>query len=250
MKQHRIRSVYSGLKIYALLICVLLFSYSNPAMAQIKASADTTIKEPEIKQPRDLKVLKEYSDGRGNIIREVQYTQGSMRVTEMIIMPKPVAFRKVAINPDTLIKDSLTIIVDKSKYTVQVFYRKKMIRSYKAVFGPNPKLDKCMEGDRCTPEGWFRIAAKNPASKYTKFMLLNYPNDSSYSKFNRLKETGKIPKTARIGNAIGIHGIWKGGDDMIEMGVGWTDGCVALKNRDIEELYSFAGVGTRVFIRK
>jgi hypothetical protein len=179
MKKHRIRSVYSGLNICALLICALSLAYSNSAVAQKKAAADTTIKEPEIKQPKDLKVLKEYSDGRGNIIREVQYTQGAMRVTEMIIMPKPVAFRKVAINPDTLIKDSLTIIVDKSKYAVQVFYRKRMIRSYKAVFGPNPKMDKCMEGDRCTPEGWFKIAAKNPASKYTKFMLLNYPNDSS-----------------------------------------------------------------------
>jgi hypothetical protein len=250
MKKHRIRSVYSGLKICALLICSLLLTRGNIAVAQIKASADTTIKEPEVKQPRDLKVLKEYSDGKGNIIREVQYTQGSMRVTEMIIMPKPVAFRRLAIDPDTLIKDSLTIIVDKSKYSVQLFYRKRMIRSYKAVFGPNPKLDKCMEGDRCTPEGWFKIAAKNPASKYTKFMLLNYPNDSTYRKFNKLKEAGKIPKTARIGSAIGIHGIWKGGDDMIEMGVGWTDGCVALKNKDIEELYSFAGVGTRVFIKK
>lgn len=251
MKKHRIRSVYSGLKIFALLICFLLRAYCNTAVAQTKAADDTTIKEPTSKQARDLKVLKEYSDGRGNIVREVQYTQGSMRVTEMIIIPKPVAFNpRVPINPDTLVKDSLTIIVDKSRYAVQLFYRKKMIRSYKAVFGPNPKMDKCMEGDRCTPEGWFKIAAKNPASKYTKFMLLNYPNDSTYRKFNQLKEAGKIPKTARIGSAIGIHGIWKGGDDMIEMGVGWTDGCVALKNRDIEELYSFVGIGTRVFIRK
>ena len=37
---------------------------------------------------------------------------------------------------------------------------------------------------------------------------------------------------------------------MIEMGVGWTDGCIALRNKDIEELYSFAGVGTRVLIKK
>lgn len=200
---------------------------------------------------RDLKLLKEYSDGKGNIIREVQYSQGSMRVTEMIIMPKPVVFNpRLPINPDTLNRELMTIIVDKTHYTVQVFYRKKMIRSYKAVFGPNPKMDKCMEGDRCTPEGWFKISSKNPASKYTKFMLLNYPNDSSYKRFNQLKEKGKIPQTARIGNAIGIHGIWKGGDDMIEMGVGWTDGCVALKNRDIEELYTFAGVGTKVFIKK
>ncbi len=81
-------------------------------------------------------------------------------------------------------------------------------------------------------------------------MLLNYPNDSCMACFNRLKESGKIPKAARPGGDIGIHGIWKGGDDMIEGGIGWTDGCVAIKNKDIEELYTFAGIGTRVFIRK
>jgi len=37
---------------------------------------------------------------------------------------------------------------------------------------------------------------------------------------------------------------------MIELGVGWTDGCVALKNKDIEELYSIVGVGTKVVIVK
>ncbi|MCB0697519.1 MAG: L,D-transpeptidase, partial [Chitinophagaceae bacterium] len=49
---------------------------------------------------------------------------------------------------------------------------------------------------------------------------------------------------------VGIHGIWDRGDDMIELGVGWTDGCVALKNADMDELYKIAGMGTRVFIKK
>ncbi len=70
------------------------------------------------------------------------------------------------------------------------------------------------------------------------------------SKIALLKEKGLIPAAATIGSDVGIHGIWKGGDDMIEMGVGWTDGCVAIKNKDIEELYTLVGVGTRVLIRK
>ena len=47
-----------------------------------------------------------------------------------------------------------------------------------------------------------------------------------------------------------IHGIWKKGDDLIEKRVGWTDGCIALKNKDIDELFLFVGIGTKVFIRK
>lgn len=200
---------------------------------------------------KNLKLLREEDDGKGHIVRTVQYSRGNIRVTETIIMAKqpPPNFR-LAINPDTLIKNFLEIVVSKSHYRVALYYRKQLIRTYKAVFGPNPNFNKLMEGDRNTPEGRFTIINKNPASKYHKFMLLNYPNDSAQIRFNRMKALGKIPPTARIGGDVGIHGIWKGGDDMIEMGVGWTDGCIALKNKDVEELFSFVGVGTQVVIKK
>lgn len=200
---------------------------------------------------KNLKLLREEDDGKGHIIRTVQYSRGNIRVTETIIMAKqpPPNFR-LAINPDTLIKNFLEIVVSKSHYRVALYYRKQLIRTYKAVFGPNPNFNKLMEGDRNTPEGRFMIINKNPASKYHKFMLLNYPNDSAQIRFNRMKALGKIPPTAKIGGDVGIHGIWKGGDDMIEMGVGWTDGCIALKNKDVEELFSFVGVGTQVVIKK
>ncbi len=229
------------LGVMSVILAVLLF-------AGISAEAQDGTQE----RPRNLKILREYDDGNGFRVREIQYDQGSMRVTESVFIPKVYTGVgvKVAINFDTLNKDSITLVVDKTRYVVQVYYKRKMIRGYKAVFGPNPKMNKCMEGDRCTPEGWFKISNKNPNSKYTKFMGLNYPNDSSYARFEKMKTTGTIPKTARIGGSVGIHGIWKGGDDMIEMGVGWTDGCIALKNKDIEELYSFIGVGTRVCIKK
>lgn len=242
MKIHGIRSIYSGRNFFGMLIASILFAANIYAQTSGK----------DLPPPRDLKVISEKDDGRGNIIREVQYTQGLMRVTEQIIMPKVVTGYglRVPLKPDTINKDSVLLLVDKSKYCVQVYYKKRMVRAYKAVFGPNPKQNKIMEGDRNTPEGWFKIANKNPNSKYDKFMLLNYPNDSAISRFNRLKASGTLPASARIGGSVGIHGIWKGGDDMIEMGVGWTDGCIALKNRDIEELFALVGVGTRVYIKK
>lgn len=224
---------------------VLLSLYSPNAFSQ-----EARIKDYD--KPRDLKVIAEYDDGRGNTIREVQYKQGSMRVTETIFMPKVVTGIgvRVPLNPDTVNKDSIWIMIDKGKYVLQVYYKKKLIRGFRAVFGPNPKLNKCMEGDRCTPEGWFKIVDKRANSKYNKFMLLNYPNEKNYADFNKLKEQGKIPKNARIGGDVGIHGIWPRGDDMIEMGVGWTDGCIALRNVDVDELFRWVHVGTKVYIRK
>jgi len=203
----------------------------------------------DIPRPCNIKILEEHKDNKGNIIRTIQYDQGNRRVKETLIIKNNVNLH-VPINPDTMNKELVSIIVSKSRYVVEVFYRNKMIRSYKAVFGPKPMEDKCMQGDRCTPEGWFTIRNKNPNSKYDKFMLLNYPNDTSYARFNKLKEEGRIPRDAKIGGDVGIHGIWKGGDDMIETGVCWTDGCVAIKNKDIEELFTFVSVGTRVFIKK
>lgn len=202
-------------------------------------------------RPKDVKVVREFEDGKGNIVRELQYKRGSIIITETVIMPKPQKVSSgMAIRPDTLNRDSLIIFVDKTHYTLMVFYKHKLIRRYRAVFGPNPQLNKQMEGDRNTPEGWFTITRLNPNSKYNKFMELSYPDEKHRENFQRLKERGVIPKNARIGGNVGIHGIWDRGDDMIELGVGWTDGCVALKNADMDELYKIAGMGTRVFIKK
>lgn len=198
--------------------------------------------------PTEVRVLEQYDDGKGHHVKVVQFYQGTLRVVQTI--SKPIG-PKVVVHPihiDSLQKDSVLVEVYKSKFRVDVFYRGQRIRSYPAVFGPKPMQDKCMEGDRCTPEGSFRIKHKNPKSQYHKFMLLDYPNDSSVAHFTHLKSNGKIPQHAKIGGNVGIHGVWDGGDDLIELGVGWTDGCVALKNKDVDELFRIAGVGTLVRI--
>ena len=207
--------------------------------------------KPSSANATNIKVIKEVTDNKGNLVRTIQYDEGKNRKTETIIVPlKTMAINKVAINPDTLNKDSLMIVVNKGKNNLELYYCRHMVRSYKAVFGPKPLEDKKQEGDRCTPEGWYKIANKNPNSKYNKFMLLDYPNDSTRARFSRLQSMGKIPPNAKIGGNVGIHGIWKGGDDMIALGVGWTDGCIAINNADMDDLFNLVSVGTRVYIRK
>lgn len=225
----------------------LLWSGIPAVLAETPDTSDVKGKH----YPEKVKLIMEEPDGKGNIVRIIQYNSGRMRVTETIIMPiKRNVNPRPKIDPDTLNKDSVYLVINKTNYTLQVRYRKKVLRSYRATFGPTPLENKNMEGDRCTPEGWFRISGRNPQSKYHKFLRINYPNDSTYVRFKKLKEDGIVPTAARIGGDIGIHGIWKGGDDLIELGVGWTDGCIALTNRDIEELWSLVGVGTRVYIGK
>ncbi len=237
-------------KAWGIAICCLVSLTWLVTSAQQKKPAPPPAEEKRVAPIKDLKLLKEYRDNKGNIIREVQYVQGNNRVTQTIIMSPQPAYVHIPIRPDTMNKDSVMLVVDKANYNIKVYYKRRLIRIYKAVFGPHPLENKLCEGDRCTPEGWFKIASKNPASHYRKFMLLNYPNDSSVARFNKMKASGLLPASARMGGDVGIHGIWPNGDDMIEMGIGWTDGCVAIKNNDIDDLYSMVNVGTRVLIKK
>ncbi len=236
-----------------ILLLIHLLFFMHGLHAQVKPGAEPPPQPRAVAKPTNIRVIEEYNDGKGNLIRTIQYEQNQQRITETIIRPLPKTAKvnlHRLIKGDTLNKDSVEIAISKSKYKVDVYYKREMIRSYIAVFGPRPLENKCMEGDRCTPEGSFKVQRKNPASQYNKCMMLDYPNDSAKMRFNALKEKGAVPQNAKMGSNVGIHGIWAGGDDMIELGVGWTDGCIALRNKDIDELYTFVGVGTRVIIRK
>lgn len=142
------------------------------------------------------------------------------------------------------------IIIDKSDYELSVYDSKGWYATYPVVFGANPLEDKKMEGDRRTPEGSFYIQGKKPHDKWSRFMHISYPNAESYEKFNKRKQRGEIPRNAKIGGAIGIHGTWPREDYQIDLYKNWTLGCISMKNKDVEELYNFIPVGTKVTIRK
>jgi murein L,D-transpeptidase YafK len=140
--------------------------------------------------------------------------------------------------------------IKKSKYLLSVIYKSKVVKSYPIVLGYNPKADKLKEGDYCTPEGKFIIKNMNPHEKWSKFLLLNYPNESSYKKHKLAKLKGLIPKDSEIGGEVGIHGVPNGKDFYIDIKKNWTWGCISLKNKDINEIYDFAFVGMPVLIKK
>ena len=150
---------------------------------------------------------------------------------------------KNSINP-------LTIVVDKSNYTLSVFDAKGWLVTFPVVFGSNDLGDKFMEGDRKTPEGTFTIISKKVHSKWYRFMMLDYPTNESYEKFNQRREAGIIPKTAKIGGGIGIHGTWPHEDFAVDRYKNWTLGCISLRNKDVDELYRTIPVGTTVRIQK
>lgn len=230
---------------FSVLIGALILTLPDHLTAQTKKAGK------DDKEIREVKVLEEKKDKNGNIIRTIMYYEGNVKVTEtMIIPPFPSLGSRSKINVDTLIHDSMLVYVDKTNYLVALIYRRRRIRQYRAVFGPDRLKDKMREGDRCTPEGWFKVVSKKEHGNWQKFILLDYPNDSSYAKFYRRKREGVIPSGSNIGGSVGIHGVFKSGVKMIDWGMGWTDGCIALKPEDINDLYQFVWPGTRVLVKK
>ena len=79
-------------------------------------------------------------------------------------------------------------------------------------------------------------------------LLLDYPTQADIQKLNQRTAQGLIPKSARIGGGIGIHGTWPRDDMAVDYMQQWTKGCISLKNDMIDELYNLAPIGTKVII--
>lgn len=141
------------------------------------------------------------------------------------------------------------IVISKKKYELKVFDSKGWLVTYPVVFGSADLRDKLYEGDRKTPEGSFKIISKKKHAKWDRFMMLDYPNKESMDKFNARKNQGIVPASAKIGGGIGIHGTWPHEDYQIDRFRNWTDGCISMRNKDVEELFNIIPVGTNVFIK-
>lgn len=136
---------------------------------------------------------------------------------------------------------SYSILVDKLSRKCYVYYNGIKKYEFDVELGRNWVGDKKKMGDKATPEGMYRIINKFSGTKYNNALLINYPNDEDKTRFDLAKAKGLIPRTAKIGGGIEIHG--SGGK-----GVDWTEGCIALEDNEMEVIYRIAAVGTPVTI--
>jgi hypothetical protein len=131
------------------------------------------------------------------------------------------------------------IVVSKIDRRLLVYRRGALLTGYDAAIGLNGFSAKQFAGDRATPEGRYRVLKKKPTSKFFRALLIDYPNAEDRKRYLEGRRRGLIAPTAGIGGLIEIHG---GGV------AGMTDGCVALENPAMTELFSMAGEGTPVTI--
>lgn len=145
---------------------------------------------------------------------------------------------------------TISITIDKSDYELSVYDEKGWYATYPVVFGNNSLDDKKVEGDKNTPEGVYHINGKRIHEKWYRYLGIDYPTAADREKFNKRKQKGEIPANASIGGGIGIHGTWPHEDFVIDRYKNWTLGCISMKRDDVDEIYNFAPIGTKVTIRK
>ncbi len=135
------------------------------------------------------------------------------------------------------------IRVDKSERTLTLYAQGRAVRNYSDIqLGDEPLGAKRFQGDERTPEGSYTIDYGNPSSAYHLSLHISYPDsaDRAYA-----RSRGHSP-----GGDIFIHGQPNGfashGAARVEGD--WTDGCIALADAEIEELWGLVGDGTAIEI--
>jgi murein L,D-transpeptidase YafK len=135
------------------------------------------------------------------------------------------------------------IVIEKSKRTLTLMEGPKTGKTYKVALGGQPVGPKDRQGDHKTPEGIYSVDAKNPKSQFYKALHISYPNPADRANARKL---GVSP-----GGDVEIHGLgakW-GFIGTKHRLTDWTDGCIAVTNDEIDEIYPLIKVGTQVEIR-
>jgi len=135
------------------------------------------------------------------------------------------------------------ILVLKSAHTLILTNGDRVLRMYKVALGRNPVGPKTQKGDHKTPEGEYIIDAKKERSRFYRALHISYPTVANTGRAHRV---GQDP-----GGDVEIHGIenglgWIGS---LHRRFDWTDGCIAVTDAEIDEIWNRVGVGTSVEIR-
>lgn len=135
------------------------------------------------------------------------------------------------------------VVVLKSQRTLTLFSQRKLLRTYKVALGSSPGGAKEQEGDHKTPEGRYILDRRNGKSRFYKAIHVSYPNEQDKTKAS---ERGVSP-----GGDIMVHGLpngfgWLGATHRAQ---DWTDGCIAVTNAEMDEIWELVPDGTPIEIR-
>ncbi len=135
------------------------------------------------------------------------------------------------------------VLVVKSERKMYLIRGGVVFKEYDIMLGLNPLGHKQQKGDNRTPEGHYVLNGRNPQSRYHRSIHISYPSETDRK---RARERGVDP-----GRYIAIHGLPEKSEEeawhFIERD--WTNGCIAVTNPAIEEIWELVPDGTPIEIR-
>ena len=133
------------------------------------------------------------------------------------------------------------VIVRKEERVMSLMRDGEEVARYKIRLGFSPQGQKAQEGDGRTPEGTYRINRRNPRSRFYLSIGLDYPTARQRAQARR--------KGINPGGDIFIHGQPNALRSLgLTLPFDWTDGCIAVSDREMEDIYARIAIGTKVTI--
>lgn len=134
------------------------------------------------------------------------------------------------------------VLVRKTERRLYLMDGDQVIKSYRISLGDNPAGHKLYEGDERTPEGDYKLDWRNAGSDFHKSIHISYPNNEDRE---LARAWGLDP-----GGSIMIHGLPNQAGDMAfaYQGLDWTDGCIAVTNEEMDEIWQMVADGTQITI--
>ncbi len=134
------------------------------------------------------------------------------------------------------------ILVLKSARQLLLMRANDVMARYPVALGAQPTGHKRQQGDKRTPEGRYRVDMLNPYSRYHRALHISYPNSAD---LRQARAAGIAP-----GGDVEIHGLPRGFEtyDPAVFTKDWTDGCIAVSNRAMDEIWDKVRLDTPVEI--
>ena len=134
------------------------------------------------------------------------------------------------------------VLVLKAKRELLLLRGGKVLKTYRVSLGGHPAGRKTTEGDRKTPEGQYVLDWHNAQSDYYKSIHISYPNQADLA---RARKSGVPP-----GEDLFIHGQPNDYQGTGKQAGDWTDGCIAVSNAEMDEIWRAVPDGTPIEIRR
>jgi murein L,D-transpeptidase YafK len=135
------------------------------------------------------------------------------------------------------------VIVLKKEHTLELLSRGKVVKTYKVALGGDPVGPKARQGDHKTPEGIYVLDSRNAHSRFYKAIHISYPNARDRAAAHQ--------KGVSPGGDVFVHGLPNG---FGAVGAAhrlkdWTDGCIAVTDAEMDEIWAAVSDGTPIEIR-